>query len=291
MKKLLACLLAVLLMLGGMAVAAAAEEDEAIGQPGSSPVVTHITAEWNGIWLFDHFAGMEFTEKNVTVTRYFDDGTSDVYFWEYSNPSRYRVEVDYNREAGVVTVTYMREHQASFDFPVNYYELLVNSHRPLPALALNKKAVTPTGSVIVYTFTPEKDGEHRFYADNLLKAIVLSTDFEELARFTLNNDDGYVSATLRSGETYYVITAVDNPYVTSGTMTVKRPGPFRVGGERALQFVLMPFMLTNGIFVLVLPLYMLLCPILIPLGLVLTVGLSPITALIGFVLGIVEVLR
>ena len=282
MKKLLASILALALLFGLM-IPAAADDPE---PPAAA--VTHIEAKWNGKWVFDSSGNMKFTNENVTVTRHFDDGTSDEAVWNDSDPRKAGIKIDHDRQAGKVTVTYQTEHQASFDFPVNYYELLVNDHPPSAALVLNKAAETQNGDCIVYTFTPEKSGEYRFESDGLVNIIVLNKNFELLDRYT-NSDGGkdYASAKLQPGETYFVVAIARQ---SGKTVTAKRPSVFRRAGEVILPFVIMPMGLVAGATGLMLPLAIFL-PITLPASAVLSVLLSPITALAGFIVFLIQEFR
>ena len=280
MKKLLASVLALALLFGLM-IPAAAEDTE---PPAAA--VTHIEAEWNGKWGFDSYGNMNFTHENVTVTRHFDDGTSDEFVWDDS--SSRDLKINHDRQTGKVTVTYQKTHEASFDFPVNYYELLINDHPPSAALVLNQAAQTPGGSYAVYTFTPEKGGEYRFEPDELLSVLVLNASFELLDKYT-NSDGarGYASIKLQPGETCYVVT---NARQSGGTVTAKHPSVFRRAGEVVLPFVIMPMGFVAGITGLMLPLAIFL-PITLPASAILSVLLSPFSALAGLIVFFIQEFR
>jgi len=273
-KKLLAALLTLALALS-LALPALAEDDP--------PALTHITAEWNGVWQFDSHGRLDFNQKNVTVTLHYDDDSSAL----YAPPPNVSSSVLYcNRslQTDVVTVTYLRKYTAEFSYPANWLELLVEEHKPLPALELDKRMTVPGGGVAVYAFTPGKSGEYRFQTGSIY-VMVLDSSFASLEEDEVGGMDGgrYTRAKLREGETYYIAASLPPSFSSQG-FTAERPGEFKLIGESVLKMVIAPFGMINGLFVLILPLYMLLMPVVLPVSALLTVVLAPFTALAGLIM-------
>lgn len=273
-KKLLALLLTLALALS-LALPAMAEDEP--------PALTHITAEWNGVWQFDFHGLLDFNQNNVTVTLHYDDDSSEIYM-PPPNVSSSVLYCSRNAQANTVTVAYLRKYTAEFSYPANYLELLVEEHKPLPALELGKRMTVPGGGVAVYTFTPGKSGEYRFQTGSIY-VMVLDSSFASLEEDEVGGMDGrrYTRAKLREGETYYIVASLP-PSFLSQSFTAERPSEFQLIGESVLKMVIAPFGMINGLGALILPLYMLLMPIVLPVSALLTVVLAPFTALAGLIM-------
>lgn len=276
-KRLLALLLTLALALG-LAAPAFAED----------AVVTHITAQWNGKVIIRGSLEPLFTPDNLVITRHYSDGTSDdTLAWDLL-PPKWQLAFTYDRETGMETVKYMQQFEASFAFPANYIELYVDSFQPLQALTLDKPAALAQGGA-VYTFTPERSGEHWFIpSGNNLSFLVLDANFNRPEDYVQVSNRSYEGiAKLTAGETYYVLAWPSYP---NQTIQATRPSALRLIGQKMLWAAVMPFMFTNGPLVLILPVYMLLLPIVFPLGIILSIALLPISLPVGFIWGLVDIL-
>ena len=228
MKRLLAILLAFVLTLS-VALPILATEEEA------APLATHITVEWDGT-----IPALEWGDlwpriglDNVTITVYFDDGSSrvqdnwgerDVWYGKATGIEG-GVSWGFIRETGVMTImyadlylwqAYAKENglpdspnklyvdkefratlpKATIQFPLNYIEVFINSQKPLTTLALDKPEKSASATP-VFTFTPSKDGSYAFKSQAPLH--ILTQGFEEVGSRTS------AEKSLRGGETYYVI--------------------------------------------------------------------------------------
>jgi len=261
MKKLLSVLLVLALAMSLAVCAFAAKENEPPAQPGASrfqdfvpaqaetqslifelPVVTGITAEWDGNTegLFDRWYGPYFGPSNVAVTVSFEEGepqaltswngsySGDTYlFWD--------VFYDYDDVTGIVTFYYQDTNfrqayrdslgedgewiwedlkatlpQASFAVPANPWEEQLKS-QPKTELKLgeSKKAALADKEMKVFSFTPEKSGLYYFYSCNRGSTDPYAQLYDADFNYVTHNDDLFdldfgIIMELQAGETYYL---------------------------------------------------------------------------------------
>ena len=217
MKKLLACILILTLLLGSAIAAAAAlpvgPPDEIEIAPHSLvfelPVVTGIEAVWNDEIFLDDYEldHIWFGPENVAVTVSFEGGPPQVLTswwgegWDGSQSWWWEIHYRIDHENNTVTLFYLDSNsnrafwdaypnanwedflqtlpQTSFAFPANYRELFFDSFRPFAPLALNQP-VNITGEA-VFTFTTQRDGLHRFVTPGgQFHVVVFDADFAEV---------------------------------------------------------------------------------------------------------------
>ena len=195
-KKPLSLLLALVLLLGGVAVGAAAMSPTPSNQ---SPAFTRLTATWNGTIEICRITTLQpsFTPANVALVAYCAQGEPHALnTWQ-----DFQVTHRFNQQTGVVTFT-VGQLQASFAFPVNFLELYINNLSYLPELVLNE----PSPHRGFSRFTPPTSQWYRFVGPvRWIDISVINANFEVIA-----HGFGALYAELEAGETYFVVST----YVT-----------------------------------------------------------------------------
>ena len=238
MKKLLACILAIALLLSSAVAATAAlsageAEIAPHGLVFELPVVTGIEAEWNGEVLLNLSVWRaRFSPENVDVTVHFADGSSEqLTRWNDRGMDWWwQLGFVIDDETNIVTIFYEDSNlrsafaeanglelwqvnrnnanylatlpQDSFELPANYHEIFVDGFRPITALTLNEAVTTTVYNF--FTFTPETSGLHRFYGGGPFSVVVLNADFEVQARLIMWPVFGE-AVWLEAGQTYYAL--------------------------------------------------------------------------------------
>ena len=224
MKKLLACILALVILFSG-SIAAAALLPESGGAVLALPVVTDIEAQWNGEIMLNFWdLSPRFSPETVTVTVRFEGGASQTLdVWEASHEGWWwNVRYTFDPSASTVTFFYdaddqpvdlnrrpLAQHarrptlpQASFDFPENFVELYLRQRQPLPALV----PLEPLAEG-VFTFVPRESRYYFVSQSGQPLVIVLDANLEQI--MFCNN--WHSAAEFTPGETYYV-------YIRTGTV-------------------------------------------------------------------------
>jgi len=233
MKKSLACILALVLMLscGISAAAALPSEIDSQSLAFELPVVTGIEAVWNGEVVLDRWLDLFFNPDNVAITVSFEEGEPEVLGYWRANSSAWFWEVFHRYDSETNTVTffyhdtnfrdaYLAENeidilpvrwitelaeyratlpQSSFVFPANYLELFVEAQKPLTALTLSE-TLTVLGDedgLRVFTFSPAASG---LFSISGAMLIVAGADFQVIySGWSWNG-----LASLEAGKTYYI---------------------------------------------------------------------------------------
>ena len=260
MKKLLACILAITLLLGSGIIAAVAAAPEEHSLIFILPEVTAIEAEWNGEIMLNFWEGWGniqpwFSPANVEVTLHFEDGeTQTLDHWFDDNITGelwWEVGAVFDSETGLVTVffadsirfnAFVEQNpswtldeliatlpRTTFAFPANFLELYFGGQAPT-VLTLNQRANVSVNTM--FTFTPQSSGTFYFYtAGGDYDLLIFDPDRNMIAWVEVW--PGRAPAVwLEGGETYYIyLFIVDDWFSThSVTVTDRRP-PGIVGGS------------------------------------------------------------
>ena len=236
MKKLLACVLALILMLSCVVYATAAlpgadEEIDPQSLTFELPVVTGIEVEWNGEISLGPNLQPLFSPDNVTVTASFEEGEPEAlrdwvvsstnwYWWVFPVFDSRSGTVTFYYEDSNIRRAFLAENpqldlielrmlpfldaylaaltQASFEYPARYLEQYIEAQKPLAALRLNQAATVPgsDGKFTVFTFTPEKTGQHQFARTEWWNFRVLGPNLESVSSSSITS--------LEAGKTYYI---------------------------------------------------------------------------------------
>ena len=257
MKKLLSILLALFIAASAVTAASAVmpglELEPACNRAAFAPhslnfelpVVTGLSAEWNGEMLLSPWLEPWFSPENVDVTVTFDDGSSEVLTrWAGQEWSLW---LEINHRTGVVTIAYydanmidaLREgnpyfccewcnpvewaaflatlQQDSFTFPTDYRETFVNGFRPIAAMRLNE-TVTTAGEAF-FTFTPQTSRQFRLYGSGELYFLAVFDANLDLYFATQLWPGSGSTIWLEAGQTYYVFISLfswDNEALPEG---------------------------------------------------------------------------
>ena len=186
MKKLLSILLAIVMLGMSVAVGASALDIDEQNLGFELPVVTGISADWDGTasgWMWP-----QFSPENVEVTVTFDDSTTQVLtnWWDEGSNWWWEVWASPDFDANIVTVYYadsriyaelMDDHDCCCDvdwdafmatLPQDYFELPDDfledwlANLDAVVMTLNQR-VNNVGSVGVLSFTPETSGQFHFF--------------------------------------------------------------------------------------------------------------------------------
>ncbi|MCL2678569.1 MAG: hypothetical protein FWE85_05915 [Clostridiales bacterium] len=246
MKKLLACVLAFLLLLSAAIPAFAAESAPDL----ATAVVTAIEAEWDGtIERFDawRLAPYSLSKESVTITLLVE-GHGPVVLDRWSGIAESRVvwhvasSISGNGETATFLffstyfeqafeaahgIKYYQDYpayyatlpQTSFQLPENCAEIYIKQQESIPALSLGVAGSWPDE---LYTFTPEKSGTYYVRGVNLWTQIVIfNSRFEEIAREEPYNF-GYFSMRFEAGETYYIFNSTQDVRIDDSLRPLNR---------------------------------------------------------------------
>lgn len=233
LKRLLALLLAgVLLLGGGVSAGAALPGGEGIAEQSLMnplPVVTGITAEWNGEILFGRAMYPDFSPDNLTITAHFEDGEPEVLTrWHERGVGVWTGQLSdwwwvvgggFNPETGTGIASYRDSNgnlvQTTFDFPSNYLELYIEAQQPLTEMKLDEMLTVQTidwRKPQMLTFTPETSGWYSFenhwlyFSDFARSSIITDSNFVPIYHHeysTGNNIFSFV-VPLVADHTYYI---------------------------------------------------------------------------------------
>jgi len=272
MKKILACMLALMLLLGAATPALSQEPDGSLDFLATA-VVTAIEAEWNGtVNLFDTWRLFPYSlsRENIDVTLYFEDHEPMALDqWHDVTQGRvaWRVWSLIDEETNIVTVYFRNTHyqqafeeahgtpwsedylifnatlpQTSFEVLDSWAEIYVRQHSSIPALSLGQRGNSPHE---LYTFTPQRSGQYYVRGANLwTNVVILNSRFEEIAREKPYNF-AYFSIYLQQGETYYIFNSTRDVLIDDSL----RPLTLRLVSEYlSLAFVIFAISAIVGFF-------------------------------------------
>ena len=247
MKKLLACVLALVLLLGVGGVAAAA-----VDEPFDPMAVVAIEAQWNGeISMLTNALTPWFNCDEVTFTVHFDDGRSETvgrywivgivgsygwsitqrfnsqtntasfYFWDSAAWSAFIQTIELGPYGVISCEDWDRFHatliSTSFCVPANFVETVINNHRPLKEIAVNVEY--PVSDFTIFAFTPER--HWRYYINkgfgSLTSWVFVNSDMQRVPTWGSND----VAVEIGFG-TYYLI-VWGNPDIDTRLVITEAP--------------------------------------------------------------------